>query len=84
MGTCITHKTTIVRKVVVEKKDPVQVAGETNHTLKAVENYLKDFRRVQTCYIQNPEIEFISQATGMTKNLIQQYIDIIENIQKNP
>ena len=83
MGTCMTHKATIVRKVIVEKKDPVQVASETNHSLRAVENYLKDCRRVQTCYNQNPDIEFISQATGLTKNLIQQYMKIISNIQKN-
>ncbi|MFQ6043448.1 MAG: DUF1670 domain-containing protein [Candidatus Poribacteria bacterium] len=83
MGTCITHKATIVRKVIVEKKDPVQVAAETNHSLKAVENYLKDYRRVQTCYHQKPNIRFISQATGLTENLIQQYIQIISNIQKN-
>lgn len=83
MGTCITHKDAIVRKVIVEKKDPVQVAGETNHTLRAVESYIKDFRRVQTCHTQNPDIEFISQATGLTKNLIQQYIKIISNIEKN-
>lgn len=84
MGTCITHKATIVRKIIAEKKDPVQVASETNHTLRAVENYLKDCRRVQTCYNHNPDIEFISQATGLTKNLIQQYIQIILSIQNNP
>jgi hypothetical protein len=83
MGPCITHKTTILRKVIIEKKDPVQVASETNHSLRAVENYLKDCRRVQICYHQNPDIEFISQATGLTKNLIQQYIQIISNIQYN-
>jgi hypothetical protein len=83
MGTCITHKATIIRKVMVEKKDPVQVASETNHTLRAVENYLKDCRRVQTCYYQNPNIEFISQATGLTKNLIQEYIQIISNVHYN-
>ena len=83
MGSCITHKTTIVRKIIVDKKDPIQVAGETNHTLRAVENYIKDFRRVQTCYTQKTDIEFISQATGMTKNLIQQYIKIISTIKNN-
>jgi hypothetical protein len=83
MGSCITHKATIVRKVIVDKKDPVQVAAETNHSLRAVEKYLKDCRRVQTCYNQNPDIEFISLATGLTKNLIQQYIQIISNIQYN-
>lgn len=83
MGTCITHKTTIVRKIVLEKKDPMQVASETNHTLKAVENYIKDFRRVKTCYQEKPDEKFITQVTGMTKNLVRQYIEIIENFKNN-
>ncbi|MBE9541390.1 MAG: DUF1670 domain-containing protein, partial [Proteobacteria bacterium] len=32
MGSCISHKTTIIRKVLVEKKDPADVARECNHT----------------------------------------------------
>lgn len=82
MGTCITHKTMIVRKIILEKRDPVQVASETNHTLRAVENYIRDFRRVQTCYRQNPDSNFILQVTGMTKNLIRQYIEMIEIFKK--
>jgi len=77
MGTCISHKTAIVRKVVAEKKDPLQVASETNHTLRAVENYIKDFRRVQTCYKNDQNLDFITQATGMTKHLVKQYIEIL-------
>ena len=80
MGTCISHKTTIVRKVVAEKKDPLQVASETNHTLKAVENYVKDFRRVQICYKNKQDLDFITQATGMTKYLVKQYIEILHQL----
>lgn len=80
MGTCISHKTTIVRKVIAEKKDPLQVASETNHTLRAVENYIKDFRRVQTCHKNNQDLDFITQATGMTKHLVKQYIEILHKL----
>ena len=31
-GSCITHKTAIVRKVVYEAKDPCKVADETKHS----------------------------------------------------
>jgi hypothetical protein len=83
MGTCVTHKNIIVRKAVLEKKDPVRVAAETHHSLQAVERYLKDFRRVETCYNKTKELDFISQATGMTKHLIKQYIKIIDEMQNN-
>ena len=32
MGTAISHKTRILRKIFVDKKDPVQVARETDHS----------------------------------------------------
>jgi hypothetical protein len=82
MGSCITHKVTIVRKAVLEKKDPTKIAKETNHTLRAVENYLKDFHRVETCYLANPDLDFISQATGIAKHVVKQYINIIHDLKK--
>lgn len=77
MGTCVTHKATIVRKSVLEKKDPTVIAAETNHTLRAVEHYLKDFRRVETCYNINSDSDFISQATAIAKHVVKEYIQII-------
>jgi hypothetical protein len=76
-GTCITHKTAIVRKVVYEAKDPRKVADETKHSQRAVDRYLKNFHRVRTCYQVNPDIEFVSRTTGMSHYLVGQYIRII-------
>lgn len=78
MGSCITHKTAIVVKVVYEGRDPRQVAQETKHTQQAVDRYLKDFHRVRTCYRHTPERDFIHQVTGMSYFLIDQYIALIE------
>jgi hypothetical protein len=78
-GTCISHKTAIVRKVVYEAKDPRKVADETKHSQHAVDRYLKDFHRVRTCYEVNPNIEFISRTTGLSKYLVKQYVNIIAN-----
>lgn len=78
MGTCITHKTSIVAKAVYEKMSPLQVAKETRHTPQAVDRYLRDFNRVRTCYQKQPDIEFICQVTGMSNYLVSQYVEIIE------
>jgi hypothetical protein len=78
MGSCITHKAAIVAKVVYEKKDPLRVAQETGHTPEAVDHYLRDFHRVRTSYRHRPEEAFICQVTGMSPDLVQQYIRIIE------
>lgn len=76
-GTCISHKTAIIRKVVYEGKDPRRVADETKHSQRAVDRYLKDFYRVRTCWELRQDIEFIIRTTGLSKHLINQYVGII-------
>lgn len=81
-GTCISHKTSIIRKVVYEGKDPRRAADETKHSQRAVDRYLKDFHRVRICYEHNPEIEFVTRTTGLSKHLVNQYISIIKENEK--
>lgn len=78
MGSCITHKEQIVYKAIVEKKDPVQVANESKHTLKAVDRYLKAFHRVQTVYNHQSDPDYISLVTNISKSVVNQYINLIE------
>lgn len=78
MGSCVTHKPEIVYKAIVEKKDPVQVARETNHTQQAVDHYLKSFHRVQTVYTLNQDPDYISLVTSISKSVVNQYINLIE------
>lgn len=78
MGSCITHKEQIVYKAIVQRKDPVQVASESNHTQKAVDRYIKDFHRVQTVYLHNTDPSYISLVTSISKSVVNQYINLIE------
>lgn len=78
MGSCLTHKYQIIFKCVIEKKDPTVVAAETNHTIKAVDHYLKDFNRVKTLHFDHKEPEYIHIVTKLSKNVIAQYLNIIE------
>jgi hypothetical protein len=82
-GTCITHKTTIIRKVIYEGKDPRRAADETKHSQRAVDRYLKDFHRVRICYEHVPDIDFIVLTTGLSKYLVKQYMEIIKE-NENP
>lgn len=77
VGSCITHKYQIVYKYVIEKKDPVIISNETNHTLQAVDHYLKDYKRVKLLFMENKSPEYIKMATALPIHVIQQYIDII-------
>jgi len=82
MGTCISHKDTIIHKVIIEKKDPADVARECNHTQGAVDRYLRDYHRVKTLYQEHKDIDYIHLVTGLRRHLITQYVDIIEQESK--
>ena len=84
MGSCLTHKNQIVYKYIVEKKDPLTVAKETNHTIKAVDNYIKNFNRVRTLFLDGKDERYINVVTNMSLNLIRQYIDIIKQFVPEP
>jgi hypothetical protein len=79
MGSCISHKKTIIHKVIVEKKDPSDVARECNHSQRAVDRYLKDFYRVKTAYMHNKDNNYVHIVTGIAKHVAKQYIKIINN-----
>ena len=82
MGSCLTHKYQIIYKCVVEKKDPLIAAKETNHTVMAVDRYLKDFNRVKTLYLDHKDKDYIHLVTKLSLNLIAQYVNIINQYVK--
>lgn len=83
MGSCITHKGQIIRKVYIEKKDPAMVSKETRHSQKAVDRYLTDFNRVRCAYENNSNIDYIHVVTGISKHVVNQYFEIIREIEKS-
>ncbi len=70
---------TIIDEHDIEKKDPLTVAKETNHSQWAMDRYIKDFNRVRLCYQDGKDKEFIALATGLSKFVVNEYISIIEN-----
>ncbi|MCZ7372494.1 MAG: DUF1670 domain-containing protein [Candidatus Methanoperedens sp.] len=80
MGTAISHKTVIIRKVYQEKKEPLQVARETNPRPDAVERYCLDFNKVKWCFENGMSKQEITIVTGMKSHLIDEYLEIIKEI----
>jgi len=83
MGSTVSHKAMVVRKVLFEHKDPAAVAQEINHSPKAVDHYLSDYHRVKTLYALKPDPDFIHQATHIAKHVVLQHIDLIKNEQQS-
>jgi hypothetical protein len=82
MGSCITHKSVIVRKVILDKKDPADVARETAHTQQAVDHYLNDYHRINAVYTYHQDLDYIHLVTGIAKHVIKEYVEIIKLCQK--
>lgn len=79
MGSSISHKTTILRKVIAEKKDPADVARECRHSQRAVDCYLKDYQRVKIAYKHNQDPDYIHMVTGIAKHVVKEYLEIMNH-----
>lgn len=77
MGPTLTHKRIICIKHFREGKSIEQTARESYHSVSAVTRYVQDYKRVKTCIDEDFAPDKIRMATGLSKSLIQQYIDII-------
>lgn len=82
MGSCISHKSMIVRKVVAERKDPADVAQECRHSQRAVDSYLKDYQRVKTAYEHKTDLDYVHMVTGIAKHVVKEYLEIMNH--ENP
>jgi hypothetical protein len=80
MGTAISHKTVIICKFFFEKKEPLLVARETNHSPEAVQRYCLHFNKVKWCVDNGMSKQEITIVTGMKSHLIDEYLKIIREI----
>ncbi|KAF5421460.1 MAG: Protein of unknown function (DUF1670) [Candidatus Methanomarinus sp.] len=76
----ISHKTVIIRKVYLEKKEPLLVARETNHSPEAVQRYCLHFNKVKWCVDNGMSNQEITIVTGMKSHLIDEYLKIIKEL----
>jgi hypothetical protein len=77
MGPTLTHKKTICTKLFAEGKTVEQTAQETNHSTAAVVRYGNDFRRVRECLKADWDTQRIAFATGLSKSVTKQYVDML-------
>lgn len=79
LGPTLTHKRIICIKCLQEGKTIEVTARETNHSPAAVTRYINDFKRVHTCLKDGWAVEKISYATGLSKSLTKEYINLINS-----
>ena len=79
MGPTLTHKKIIIEKLFIEQKTVQQVMRETCHSPRAIERYITSFKQILLCYRKGMSLDEISFSVRKTKNLVQEYLDIIDN-----
>lgn len=84
MGSGITHKALILKKILVEKKDMVKVRQETHHTQQAIDRYLKSYRRIEILLDDKKTNHYIAKVTGLSPFLILQYEQIYKETKSPP
>jgi len=83
MGSGVTHKALILRKILIEKKDMDKVRAETYHTQHAIDRYIKEFRRVEMLLNDDKPIEYISKVTKIQPFVVKQYREIYQEVKNN-
>lgn len=79
-GSRPTHKG-IILTLYEQGTDPTDVARLTNHTLDAVDRYIKSYYRVKSLHGKGFDRHEIKQVTGLGLRTIEQYIRIAEQFQ---
>ncbi|MGB3460313.1 MAG: DUF1670 domain-containing protein [Halobacteriota archaeon] len=65
-----------LRRFFRKKKDPVQVARETNHSPEAVGKYCRQVNTLKWCVENEMDKKEIRIVTGMKAHLIAEYLKI--------
>lgn len=74
-GSRPTHKGQIVR-LYEQGREPPDIARETEHSLKSVERYLKDYERVKLLLRERRSAAEISQLLDRGRRVVLEYIEI--------
>jgi hypothetical protein len=83
IGPTLSHKAQAIRHW-LEGKEPVAVARAINHSLKAVERYLEDFKRVSLLVMKDLDKTAIARAANLSPALVKTYQAMYAEAKANP
>jgi len=81
IGPTLTHKRIIIKHFLRNVPTP-EIARRTYHSEEACDRYIKSFKRVKKLYDDKVPLENICSDLEMSKNLVREYIEIIDESQK--
>ena len=82
IGPGVTHRGHAVR-LWIEGREPVEIARQLKHSLKAVENYLEKFKRVVYLRRKHFDDYQIALTIGISVNSVKTYIEIFKEYSRH-
>jgi len=73
MGPTLTHKKEICRLLFLEGKTVSQTVRLTQHSTRAIDRYITNFRQVFTCKTKGLDVDETSRATKLSRRLVEEY-----------
>jgi hypothetical protein len=83
IGPTLSHKGLAIRHW-LEGKEPVAVARAINHSLRAVERYLEDFKRVSLLVMKGLDAVAIARAANLSPALVATYQAMYQEAKERP
>lgn len=77
MGPTLTHKDSILRKLIFDGKSVEVVCRETDHNPEAVLRYTTNFKQVLLCQAKGFDVAKTSFATKLSHRLIEEHLAVI-------
>ena len=81
IGPTLTHKKIIIKQFLKNVPTP-EIARRAYHSEEACDRYIKSFKRVKKLYDDKVPLENIASDLEMSKNLVREYVEIIEESKK--
>lgn len=81
IGPTLTHKKIIIKQFLKNIPTP-EIARRTYHSEEACDRYIKSFKRVKKLYDDKVPLENIASDLEMSKNLVREYVEIIDESKK--
>lgn len=84
IGPGITHRDKII-EMFLEGKEPVMIARDMQHSLKAVERYIHSYARVVFCHRQLNKDELqVALVVGVSCHLVERCLELHERMKRKP
>jgi hypothetical protein len=82
MGPTLTHKKTILEKLLFEGKNVQTVCRETDHSPEALLRYTTHFKQVLMCQSKGLDVAQTSFATKLSHKLIEEHLALVADYRK--